>query len=72
MTVLSGDIVRLGDRDMVVVDVTGGEPPMAVLRTDDDPDGESTWAPLDAVELRWHPTGGWVNDNPWIWGDSSV
>jgi hypothetical protein len=63
----AGDVVRYQDRDWVLTAVTAAEPPMAVLRTDDDPDGESTWAPVDAVELRWHPSGGWGTDNPWIW-----
>jgi hypothetical protein len=65
--VTAGDVVGFQGRDWVLTAVTT-EPPMVALRTDDDPDGESIWAPADAVELRWHPTGGWVNDNPWIWG----
>jgi hypothetical protein len=59
-----GDVVGWQGRDWVLADMTDDA---VQLRTDDDPDGESAWAPVDAVELRWHPSGGWVADNPWIW-----
>jgi hypothetical protein len=70
MTVLSGDIVRYGDRDLVVVDVTGDIPPVAVLRTDEDVDlRDPVSAPADQLTVVGHleHLDGWVEDDPGIW-----
>jgi hypothetical protein len=70
MTVLSGDIVHHGDRDLVVVDVTGDEPPMAVLREPDDLDLlDPVAVPADQLEAVGHleHLDGWVEDSPGIW-----
>ena len=70
MTVLSGDIVRYQDQDWVVVDLAGDDPPMAVLRADDDLDlmrpVATPAADLVAVGHLEH-LDGWVEDDPGIW-----
>lgn len=70
MTVLPGDIVVWNDQNRVVVDVTGDEQPMAVLRL---PDDIELLEPLCVYADRLTAVGhlehldGWVEDDPGIW-----
>ncbi|MGH6691349.1 MAG: hypothetical protein ACREF4_11815 [Gammaproteobacteria bacterium] len=73
MAVISGDIVRYGANDWIVVDLVDEQPPMVVLRTDDDPDLLRPLAVMAAaVEVRGHleHLDGWVEDSPGIWSQT--
>jgi hypothetical protein len=70
MTVLAGDIVRYQDQDWVVVDLAGDDPPMAVLRADDDLDLMRPVAVLaEGLVAAGHleHLDGWAEDDPGIW-----
>ncbi|MGH9252646.1 MAG: hypothetical protein ACRD0W_24490 [Acidimicrobiales bacterium] len=68
-----GDIVRHVNHVYVVVDVTGDEPPMAVLRADDDLDLlRPLAAAADGLQVVGHleRLDGWVEDPPGIWSQT--
>ncbi len=70
---IPGDIVRYGDRDWIVVDVVDEQPPMMVLRTDDDPNLLRPLAVMAAaVGVIGHleHLDGWVEDSPGIWSQT--
>lgn len=72
MSAMPGDIIRHVGEEKVVVDVTDEAESWVVLRDRDDPDGDLTAAPADALEVVGHVESvpGWVEDEPGVWRQS--